>query len=158
MKSHFLLSILVTGLFLTGGEVSPRAIANTPAKQIAQSNQEDLENWQPTQDEEKRWDEDLISQSFADWFAGIELTPAQEKFAKAENARYYYKLQDWGDRADAEGREWWKDPRTDVEMQALDNEFFQRLKAGLTKDDFGFPSHFFELGHWTSTPKMNSMN
>ena len=122
MKNLFFLPIFAIGLLLTGLGFSQVA--------IAQSNQEDLENWQPTPEQQQSWDEDLISQSFTDWFAGIELTPAQEKFAKAENARYYYKFQKLGDRVEAEGRE----ILTDAEARELETEFFQRLKTGLTKD------------------------
>lgn len=122
MKRRLFLPISATGLLLTSLGFSQ--IAN------AQSKQNDLENWQPTPEEVQGWHNDFIAQLYEQWFAGIELTPAQEKFSKAENARYYYQFQELGDRVEAEGRKIW----TDAEARELETEFFQRLETGLTEE------------------------
>lgn len=130
--SRFLLPILAGVIALTnlGGATPVIAEAESSSSEetcIADANGE---CWQMSEDEEQRWDEDIIGQYFEQTFAGIELTPEQQRFAQAENARYYYKFKELGDRVEAEGREIW----TEAEAQELENEFLQRLESGLTQE------------------------
>lgn len=51
-----------------------------------------MENSTQEQQELRRWEAEMVQIYFEEWFEGIELTPQQEEFARAEIARYHRAL------------------------------------------------------------------
>ena len=77
-------------------------------------------------EEEACWEIERQQALFEEWFTGIELTPKQEQFVRAEITRYG-QVSDSLDRAYEEGRE-----LPENAYQSFEDEFFARLEQGLS--------------------------
>ena len=77
--------------------------------------------------EQPHWEAEIQQQLFEQWFEGIEPTPEQEQFVRAEIARSEQAFNEMTDRAEAEGRFW-----NDAEVEAVEDEFYIRLEQGLS--------------------------
>ncbi|MBW4598892.1 MAG: tetratricopeptide repeat protein [Calothrix sp. FI2-JRJ7] len=61
------------------------------------SDSSDQQSQSPQELEEmRRWEAKMTEELFKYWFKGVEMAPAQEKFARAEHARYHQELKKFG--------------------------------------------------------------
>ena len=66
-------------------------------KRVSTSDSSNQQNISPQQLEEmRRWEAKMTEELFKYWFKGVEMAPAQEKFARAEHARYHQELKKFG--------------------------------------------------------------
>ncbi|OKH44908.1 hypothetical protein NIES2101_27595 [Calothrix sp. HK-06] len=66
-------------------------------KHVYTSDLNDQRNIPPQELEEmRRWEAKMTEELFKYWFKGVEMAPTQEKFARAEHARYHQELKKFG--------------------------------------------------------------
>lgn len=83
-------------------QINQLKILTDKNKRVPTSDSSDQQNISPQQLEEmRRWEAKMTGELFKYWFKGVEMAPAQEKFARAEHASYHQELKKFG----AENRE-----------------------------------------------------
>ncbi|MCG8366661.1 MAG: hypothetical protein MJA27_25425 [Pseudanabaenales cyanobacterium] len=100
---------------------------NSEQIQQMQDNFDQIYNLSP--EEEALWEDEMQQILFEEWFAGIELTPKQEQFVRAELTRYNQVADELPERVYETGRS-----LTEDDFQAVEDEFFARLKQGLSPE------------------------
>lgn len=99
----------------------------------------EVENWEPTPEEVAAWEADIRQQSFDQWFGGIEMTPEQEAFIKAEIDRSADANNRVIAEAEADGSDLMEMSDAEYavleeEFKAIEEEFDERIAARLSAE------------------------
>lgn len=143
MKRRFLVPIFVGAIVLTTTGVSTQVMAQLSPTElsITQKDTNISPDSQQNQESQEYFKAEMLPKLFNYWFADVEMTPKQEKFARAEHARYYQELRDFSEANQdispdvfnswliADGRYIW----TGSKALEFEENFLKRLENGMNK-------------------------